>query len=378
MKYFYTILFLLVLLACGNSEKNSETTVNHSSKKASIEVSESQFTSENMQLGKLEEHVFNNTIKTNGMIDVPPQNKAIISAFMGGYIVQTPLLIGDKIKKGQVLVSLKNPEFVELQQQYLEVTEQLNYLKSEFTRQKTLFDENITSQKNYLKAESTYKSSLAHYSGLHKKLVMLNINPLSVENGVFTSTINLYSPIEGSITKVNVSNGSFVSPTDVIMEIVNTSHIHLELSVFEKDILNIKKDQKILFKIPEASHKTYEAKVHLVGTTINPTTRAVQVHGHILDESQANYIVGMFVDADILTQTNKSLALPKDAIIQQEDNYFALVLRKKENENYYFEKMKIDVDRQTETHISFLNTNDLIDKEILIKGGFMLINEGED
>ncbi len=68
---------------------------------------------------------------------------------------------------------------------------------------------------------------------------MLNINPSSVEKGIITSTINLYSPIEGYITKVNISNGVYVSPTDAIMEIVDTDHIHLELSVFEKDILNI-------------------------------------------------------------------------------------------------------------------------------------------
>ena len=377
MKHLYIILFALVLIACGNSEKNNEPIVEESSETKSIIISQSQFTSENMQLGKLKEQAFNQTIKTNGMIDVPPQNKAIISTFMGGYITKTPLLIGDKVKKGQILVTLKSPEFVEIQQQYLEVAEQLNYLKSEFTRQKTLFDENITSQKNFLKAESTYKSSLAHFNGLRKKLVMLNINPSSVEKGIITSTINLYSPIEGYITKVNISNGVYVSPTDAIMEIVDTDHIHLELSVFEKDILNIKKDQKILFKIPEASDKTFDAEVHLVGTTIDETTRTVNVHGHLGDESQAHFVVGMFVEADIIINSKNSLALPKEAIIEIDDKFFTLVLNKKENDNYFFEKIKIDIETQSETYVSILNTDDLMDKDILTKGGFMLINDGD-
>lgn len=372
MKYLYIILFSLVLVSCGNSEKNNETVIEESLKPNEIIISQSQFTSQNMELGELKEQSFNHTIKTTGMIDVPPQNKAIISAFLGGYITKTPLLIGDKVEKGQVLVTLENPEFIQIQQEYLEISEQLNYLKSEFNRQKTLFDENITSQKNFLKAESAYKSSLALCNGLRKKLLMLHINPTSVDNGIISSSLNLYSPIEGYITKVNVSNGTYVSPADVIMEIVDTDHIHLELSVFEKDILNIKKGQDILFKIPEASNDTFEAEVHLVGTTIDENSRIVKVHGHLNDESKADFIVGMFVEADIIINSKNSLALPKDAVIELDDNYFALVLNKQENNNFYFEKIKLDIGEQNELFVSVLNSEALINKDILTKGVFML------
>ena len=374
MKYIYTILFLFVLIACGNSEKNNEVLQNEASKINEIAITLSQFNEGNMQLGKLEEQPFNQVVKTTGMIDVPPKNKAIISTFIGGYITKTPLLVGDKVKKGQRLVTLQNPEFVEIQQQYLEVAEQLNYLKSEFNRQKTLYDEKITSQKNFLKAESSYKSSVAHYNGLRKKLIMLNINPASVEKGNITSTINLYSPISGYITKVNISNGMYVSAADVIIEIIDTDHIHLELSVFEKDILNIKKEQKIRFKIPEASPEIFEAEVHLVGTTIDETTRVVQVHGHINNENQVDFKVGMFVEADIITNSHKSLALPKEAIIEVDDDYFVLAIEEKTNGVYYFEKIKVTIGEQTEKHTTVLNANNLKNKDVLVKGGYMLLN----
>ncbi|PKQ44689.1 efflux RND transporter periplasmic adaptor subunit [Confluentibacter flavum] len=376
MKHIYILLFSLVFVACGNSEKQNETVPAESLKTDAIVISQSQFTSEQMQLGKLEEHAFNETIKTSGMIDVPPQNKASISTFMGGYITKTPLLIGDKVKKGQVLVTLENPDYVEVQQHYLELSEQLNYLKSEFDRQKTLYDEKITSQKNFLKAESSYKSSLAQYNGLRKKLSMIHINPSSVEQGQITSTINLYAPIDGYVTKVNVSNGVYVSPSDVIMEIVDTEHIHLELSVFEKDILNVKKDQKILFKIPEASQDTFEAKVYLVGTVIDEKNRIVNVHGHITDENQTNFIVGMFVEATITNNVTDYLALPNDAITEIDNQYFALALTNKTNDNFYFKKIKLDIGKQTETFTEITNQEDLLNKEILTKGIYMLLNEG--
>lgn len=376
MNKIYILLFSLVLVACGNSEKKVEIVPETETHNDEITITKAQFEGEKMAFGTLAEYAFNETVKVNGMIDVPPHNKSSITTFSGGYITKTPLLIGDQVKKGQLLVTLKNPEFVELQQNYLEVSEQLNYLKSEFNRQKTLFEEKITSEKNYLKAESAYKSNRAHYNGLRKKLQMLNINPSNVEQGRITSTINLYAPISGHVTKVNVSNGTYVSPSDVIMEIVDIDHIHLELSVFEKDIMQIKKDQKILFKIPEASDKTFEAEVHLVGTTIDEQTRRVKVHGHV-DNDKEHFIVGMFVDADIIINSIKSIGLPKEAIIEVGNDFYVLVLEEAHGDEFHLEKVKLELGKQTENTVEILNTSLLKDKQILVKGNSMLLNESD-
>jgi len=375
MKNLYILIFSLVLVACGNSEKNLETVEEIQTVSNEIDITKQQFKGENMAFGSLSEQDFNETVQVNGLIDVPPHNKSSITTFFGGYITKTPLLVGDKVKKGQLLVTLENTEYVEIQQNYLEVAEQLNYLKSEFTRQKTLFDENITSEKNFLKAESTYKSNLAHYNGLRKKMEMMHINPASVEQGRISSTINLYALIAGYVTKVNVSNGTYVSPSDIVMEIVDTDHIHLELSVFEKDILKIKKDQVIRFKIPEASNDIFIAEVHLVGTTIDEKSRRVKVHGHI-DHTQTNFIVGMFVEAEILVSSSKSLALPKEAVIKVDDDFFALVLKEETSTEYHLEKVKINQGRETEAFVEVLNTDDLKDKQIIIKGTYMLLSDG--
>ena len=206
---------------------------------------------------------------------------------------------------------------------------------------------------------------------------MLNINPSSVEQGHISSTINLYSPIEGYITKVNISNGVFVSASDVIMEIIDTDHIHLELSVYEKDILDVKKGQKINFKIPEASNEIFEAEVHLVGTTIDKISRRIIVHGHLNDQSKANFIVGMFLEADIIIDSKNSLALPKEALIEIDDNYFIQVLKKKKNDSFYFEKIKLEVGMETEMFVAVLNPDALVNKKILIEGGFMLNESNE-
>jgi len=373
MKSIYLLLFSMMLLSCGKSEKQTETESKISNN--TVTVTKAQFDTEDMKLGVLNEQEFSKIVKASGFIDVPPQNKASVSTFIGGYVKNTPLLIGDKVRKGQLLVTLESTEFVEIQQQYLEISEQLNYLKSEFERQETLFNEKITSQKNFLKAKSTYKSTLALYNGLRKKLRMMNINPAYVEKGNIASTVNLYAPIQGYITKVNVSNGAYVSPADEILEIVNTEHIHLELSVFEKNILNIKKDQHINFKIPEASDSIFKASVYLVGTSINDANRTIKIHGHIEDDEHTNFVMGMFVESDIITASNIGLALPKEAVFEVEGNYFTLVLFSEEDDVYAFNKVKVTLGKQSEEYTEVLNVNDFKDKKILTKGVFMLVTE---
>lgn len=372
-KLIYIAMVSIMLFSCG--KKSKDTPEVESTNENEILVTKAQFESSGMQLGTTSEQEFEETVKTNGFLDLPPQNRASIRTFVGGYVKSTPLLIGDKVKKGQPLVTLENTEYIAIQQEYLEVTEQLSYLNSEYSRQKKLFEENITSQKNYLKAESEYKRALAMHNGLKSKLEMMNINTKNVENGNISSSITIYSPINGSVSKINAANGVFVSPSDEIMEIINPDHIHLELSVFEKDILKVKKDQNIYFKVPEASNETFEAEVHLVGASINEGNRTVKVHGHLKDETHS-FVTGMFVEASIIVDSYKSLALPVEAVIEVDGSNYFLLLKNKTEDAYIFEKKAIKIDKKTETYIELgAATNLKKEDKILVKGAFNLLGE---
>lgn len=369
--------FVFILFNCGNKqEKNGQASSQTEETTADrIFVSKEQFQHSKMTMGSLEEKSFPVIVKTNGMIDVPPENRAVVSATMGGYIKTTPLLIGDNVRQGQTLVTIENPEFITLQQKYMEVNGQLGYLKSEFERQKTMVAENISSQKNFLQAESAYKTALAHHNGLRKQLAMLNISPSRVEEGNISSVIPIYAPISGSITKVNVTRGMYVSPASAIMEIIDNDHIHLELSVFEKDILKLKKGQKIDFKIPEASNKTYKAEVYLIGTAIEEN-RTIKVHGHLKNESEANFLTGMFVEAGIVTSATSSKALPDTAVVALEDTFMVLVLDKENNKGYYFNKVEVEVGDTYQGNTELKAFEKLKPTEkVLTSGAFRLITD---
>ncbi|MBM1106562.1 efflux RND transporter periplasmic adaptor subunit [Aurantibacter crassamenti] len=366
---------VFVCISCGDKaaensqvEMQEETTLDNR-----IFVSKVQFENSKMTLGSIEEKPFSVTIKTNGMIDVPPENRAVINAMMGGYIKTTPLLIGDKVRKGQALVTIENPEFITIQQEYMEVNGQLAYLESEFERQKVMMAEKITSQKSFLQAESAYKTAKARHNGLRKQLSMLNISPSNVEKGNVSSVVTIYAPISGSITKVNVTRGTYVSPATAILEIIDNDHIHIELSVFEKDIMMLKKGQKINFKIPESSLETYKAEVHLIGTAIEEN-RTIKVHGHLVDESEANFLTGMFVEAEIVTASDLAKAVPETAVVKQEDANLVLKLVEENKNGYFFEQVPVQIGGTFEGGIDLTSYENLDSTDkILTNGAFNLV-----
>jgi len=365
------IISSVILVSCNSSNTSDKEVIPEETDSNIIEISAAQFLNSEMELGTLSEQNFSESIKTNGFIDIPPANKASVSAIIGGFIKKSNLLVGDKVKKGQLLVVIENSDFIEIQQQYLELDAQLNFLENEYNRQKTLFEEQISSKKNYLKAESNFNSAKAVYNALEQKLLLLNINPSNVKSGNISSTIPVYAPISGSITKVSTSVGKFMSASDVLMEIIDDEHKHLELVVFEKDVFNVEEGQVIYFQTPENSLQKYKAEVHLIGKSIDEQNRTVKVHGHLENEHEP-FIVGMFVEAEIITNSIQKNALPINAVLEEESNFFVLVLKEKNEDSYKFDKKEVSIGLKTEAWIEILDAEKvLFDNQILTKGAFI-------
>lgn len=160
------------------------------------------------------------------------------------------------------------------------------------------------------------------------------------------------------------------------MEIIDNSHVHIELNVFEKDIMNMKKEQKIIFTIPEASKKKYNAEVHLVGTAIEKN-RTIKVHGHLEDEDEENFLTGMFVEAEIITEETLLNALPNTAVIKTNDHNTVLLLDKKEGTTYYFMQNIVNVSNDGYNgYIPIDNSSDFkTDTQFLTIGAYNPITE---
>ena len=314
---------ILIVLALFSCEKKNDTLVteeNHEEKNT-IDLTEDQIAVAGISLGKIEQKAISGTIKVNGVLDVPPQQLVSISVPLGGFLKSTTLLQGSRVKKGQLIAVIENPEYIQMQQDYLEAKSQFEFADADYKRQQELARENVNAQKTLQQSKSNYETWSARKNGLLAKLKMISINISSLDKGNISSTANVYSPISGYVTQVNVNIGKYVNPTDVLFEIVDTEHLHAELTVFEKDVPKIKIGQKVRFTLAN-ENKDRMATVYLIGREIS-ADRTVRIHCHI-DVEDTELLPGMSLKALVETGGALVSALPDESIVDFQGKKFII------------------------------------------------------
>lgn len=342
-----------------------------------ITVTAAQFASAEMKIGAMEVQPFEQVVKANGMIDVPPQYKADISTHYSGTVKNLKLINGEFVRKGQVLFTLENPEFIQLQQDYLESKAQIAFLKSDYERQKNLLQDNVTSQKSFLKSESDYKVMNVKMESLAKKLELMNIKPTTVSIDQIKTSINVYAPISGYVADVHITTGTYLASSAVALNIVGIDHLHLELSIFEKDLGKVKLEQPIKFSTQASPREVYDGNVHMVDKNIDPEKRTINVHGHIKGSLLGkNFTPGMYVEAKIITQSEPQSALPESAVIEASGKHFALVVKNSSNKEYVFMKKEVIIGEANNGFVHIVNNAEFPkDTKFLVMGGFNLVQD---
>ncbi len=370
MKNTGIIIVIILLLSCTKKEAAvvEATQPDHSDV---VSLTEEQAQKVGIEIGTLNDRVLSGGVSVTGMLDVPPQNLVNITAPFGGFLRSTSLLQGMHIAKGSVVAVIENPEYIQLQQDYLDSKSQVEFLQSEFQRQTDLAKENINAQKTLQKATADLNSMKAKSNGLRAKLKMLNIDPDKLSAYVIKSTIELRSPIEGYVTQVNSSIGSFVNPTDVIFRIVDTDHLHAELIAFERELPRIKIGQKIRFVLANETEER-SAKVYLIGKEISKD-RTVRIHGH-LDKEDRELIPGMYLKAVIETGGKSVPSLPVDAVVNFNGKDFVFV--KESGMEFNFKEVEVKVGVREGNFVEIQSpVEPLRNASIVTRGAYKLLSK---
>ncbi|HSC53285.1 MAG TPA: efflux RND transporter periplasmic adaptor subunit [Phnomibacter sp.] len=332
-----------------------------------VTLSDAQYKNAGIETGKLGQRSIASVLKVNGKIDVPPQNRVSISVPLGGYVKSTKLLPGMHINKGEVLAVMEDPQYVQLQQDYLTARAQYAYTEGEYNRQGELNQSKATSDKVFEQTKAAYQTQQILVKSLEQKLQLIGLNPAKVSAGNISRTINIYSPINGYVAAVNVNIGKFVNPADVLFELVNPTDIHLALTVFEKDINKLYIGQKLLASTNTDPAIKYPCTVLLISKNLS-MDRASEVHCHF-DKYDKSLLPGMYMNADIEVNTNTANALPEDAIVRFENKQYVFVVKS----NNQFEMLEVQTGDSENGYTEIANAEKLADKTFVTKGAYNLL-----
>ncbi len=308
----------------GSEENVPEQHVDHTVAGNTVELSPQQYKAIGIELGSVEQKNLSATLKTTGFLKVPPQNKANISAPIGGMVQNILVHEGEYVQKGQPVLSIMNPEFVKMQQEYLIAKEQLTYAAADFTRQKELSEQQVASQKIYQQVTADFNSLKAKVNSLQQQLAILHINTASLTAENISAVVSLRSPISGSISHIDINIGSNVESSRPLMDVVDNKQLHVDLFVFEQDLPKIKEGQQVDLTLINMPGTNYTATIFAVGNAFENETKTIPVHAEITGNKEG-LIEGMNVTAFINTERRLMPAVPSTSIINNGGNDFIFI-----------------------------------------------------
>jgi cobalt-zinc-cadmium efflux system membrane fusion protein len=341
IRKFNLIIIVASLLISCKDKKADPATTGEVLPENIVEMRADQLKLAGVESGTIERRIVSSKLKVNGLVTVFPQNLASVCAPLGGFVKSTNLFQGSPVRKGQILAIIENPEFIEIQENYLKAKNNFEFAEGEYKRHTELYNNEVYSAMNLQEVTANYKNLKADVAALGQKLALIGINPADLSTENISRAIPIISPINGYISQVNVNIGMFVNPTDVLFKVINTTNLSIELTLFEKDINKIKAGQVLNFSLPNNELTQYKAKVTMAGKSISDD-KTVKAYCSIEAQSTENILPGMYVNGWIETSNEMVDAVPIEAVVQfDEKDYIFVFEREKTEKGNLFTEYKI-------------------------------------
>ena len=369
----------LIFSACENNaiikghDHDHDHGHDHGNNGSKIELNPAQIQIANIHHGSFTQMDLSNSVNCNGRLELPPQNKASVSAIISGIVKDIKVTEGNTVKKGQALASIEHPDIISFQEDYLDIYNNLSVLENNYLRKKQLLKDSITSTMEFEKAQSDYQSAVSKLGALKAKLNLMGISEKQVIEGNITSSISVKSPIDGYVRLVEVNIGKYVEPQSEMFEIVDNDHIHIDLQVYEQDINKILIGQSVLFSLAANPDSVFKAKIFAIGKAYEESTKAIRVHADISNHTN-NLLPGMYVNASIQTNLSKATVLPEAAVISDAvDEYIFIQLQEQHGDHVFFEKIKVVTGKKNMGFTEVLEPDSLFkNNNIIVQGAFYL------
>ncbi len=320
----YISVLTLFLTSCSKEEKAGE---NLSKTLDFLELSENQLATLNIKFIKPERKQIVQNVYLNGKVKSLPNLSATVSSNIEGKVDKIFVVEGSIVKKGAPLMTLTSMRLIELQNDYLAAKSEADFATIELERQKELIRNRVGALVDLQTAEAKYKASISREKSISAKLELLGINIANLQdpqNAKISNSVTITSPIDGYVIKLPISIGVLASEQTVLAELVNINELHAEIYVYDKEINLIKEGQSVEIDFVNSSFKSVIGKVQSISRSIDPETKAIEVHVTFNPPQGALVLPGMSVRAIVLSKDDnvEAHAVPLSAILQEEDSYY--------------------------------------------------------
>lgn len=277
-----------------------------------------------VSFGVIEQKQLTASLRSNGVLNVPNQNKAIVNSLYSGVVKTLLVQTGSYVHKGQTIATIANPQYIQMQEEYLTLDSKIKMAELEYSRQRDLNAGNAGALKNLQQSEADLKGLRTRHASLQKQLQLMNVDPAGLTNGNMITTLEIKAPIGGVVSNVIAKIGSFVDANNAIAEIVDNSQLHLDLFVYEKDWKKLKENQLIHFTITNDPGREYDARIFSIGSAFEAGSKTIPVHA-MVQGNKTGLIDGMNITASVSLGKATMDAVPVDAIVSYQGRDYIFI-----------------------------------------------------
>ncbi|HMN04619.1 MAG TPA: efflux RND transporter periplasmic adaptor subunit [Flavobacteriales bacterium] len=364
-------LSLLILVGCGPAKPTPEDTHDHAEGGTEVALTPEQVKAIGLLTGTMEKRALATSLKANGRLVLPPDKNAEVSVLAGGLVRDVPVREGQHVAKGQVLATLENLDFLQLQQDYLEASANLKVLAADLQRQQELHSDQISATKTLERAQADHAIVQAQQAGIAAKLRLFGIDPTQLSANKLSPSFSVRAPITGNLLRIAVTTGQYAEPNKPLFTVVDNSALHIDLNIFEQDVARVKVGQKVIFGHAGEPIGHHTATIYAMNKAFESDQQAVLVHAK-LDDDGEELFAGMYIEALITIDDTLAWSLPDGAIVNNGDEHYIFV----EHEANTFRQVPVAVGASElgYTEVKPLQPVDT-SARIVIKGAYYLLSE---
>lgn len=329
--YIILIVAALFLVSCSKENTKEKKTEETTSSSSILNLTDAQLKNISLDTTSFKNQNLPTTIHLNAKAEVTPHNTVSITNAFGGYVKRIALIPGNYVKKGQVVVVLEDPQYIQMQEDYLTTKALLEQANADFIRQRDLNAEQAASDKVLQQAKASKQTLLVKKIGLEEKLRLMNINPASVSLNNIKRTINIYAPISGTVNQVFVNTGQYVSPANEMLKIINSSDALLNIKVFEKDLGSVNVGQHLFAFTNANSTQKLEAQISAISNEVNQDG-TVDVYAKINNLNGVKLTENMYFNIELNVNQLHANVLPEEAVLSFEGKDYVF---ERENKNRF-------------------------------------------
>jgi len=311
-------------------------------------------------------------INAPGTVDFNAYKLADITTLVDGVIHARHVYLGNKVKKGQKLVTLTSPELAQAEAEYLRAEAEHRKSELDLKRLEGLIKEKIISQARFQQASSIHQSAHANLAAARASLSSYGLSAKKI-NSLIKATkygqLTLRAPAPGRVVADEFRLGQHISAGTRLMQIVDESTVWVEVRLPQTQMVSISTGQSAVVSIDD-KEPHYPAKVINIHHQLDKITRTVGVRLEVQNPEDALH-PGMFVRAEIETgPAGELLLLPAQAVQRQGNELIVFV----EEEPGHFERREVRTGRESMGLVPIIE-GVKEGESVVVKGAFILASE---